>query len=75
MQPNGSMPPMKEEGTGWDSQLWSGISRGIWFVLTGCSGAWGEGKVCFFLGEDILNKGREERIGKGGGSILYVYLK
>ena len=27
------------------------------------------------LGEDILNKGREERIGKGGGSILYVYLK
>ena len=39
MQPNGSMPPMKEEGMGWDSQLWSGISRGIWLVLTGCSGA------------------------------------
>ena len=34
---------MREEGTGWDSQFWSGISRGIWLVGTGCSMAWGQG--------------------------------
>ena len=36
-QPNGRMPPMRAEGIGWDSQFWSGISRGIWLVGTGCS--------------------------------------
>ena len=36
-QPNGNIPPIKELGTGWDNQFWSGISRGIWLVLTGGS--------------------------------------
>ena len=39
MQPKGRIPPMRELGTGWDSQLWSGISRGIWLVRTGGSEA------------------------------------
>jgi hypothetical protein len=28
---------MKDAGTAFDSHVWSGISRGIWLVRTGCS--------------------------------------
>lgn len=37
MQPKGRIPPMTIPGTGFVKKDCSGIWRGIWFVLTGCS--------------------------------------
>lgn len=40
IQPNGNTPPIIMPGIGWVYTDCSGMRRGIWFVLTGCSNAY-----------------------------------